>query len=58
MHTHKYRHKDFWSNQDPGKIRKGKTIERGEAFYYSELREKIFTAVMEPQFEAGKEKEP
>jgi hypothetical protein len=38
-HTQKFAHRDFWSNLDPGKTHKGKTSERGEAFYYSEFRE-------------------
>jgi hypothetical protein len=39
----KYRHKDFWSNFDPGKTHKGKTSERGIFIIYELLRN-LFTA--------------
>jgi hypothetical protein len=39
----KYRHKDIWSNFDPGKTHKGKTSERGLCIIYELLRNS-FTA--------------
>jgi hypothetical protein len=39
----KYRHKDIWSNFDPGKTHKGKTSERGLCIIYELLRN-YFTA--------------